>query len=71
MREIWKLGLAGLFASQMVLAHAAVSGMKFISTPGDYIGGGTTQTYKAPSATVTASGSTAPTAKLAADDSAA
>jgi hypothetical protein len=31
--------------------------MKFVSSPGDYIGGGTTQTYKAPTATFTTTGS--------------
>lgn len=55
---IWaRIGVALVVAIQAAAAQAATTGLKFISTPGDYIGGGSTQTYKAPGATVTVSGS--------------
>jgi hypothetical protein len=57
MRNACKWGLALLVAGQTLVAHAG-TGMKFISTPGDYIGQGTTQTYSAPAATITSSGAT-------------
>lgn len=43
---------------QAALAVAAVTGMKYISTPGDYIGGGRTATFLPPAATFTVTGTT-------------
>lgn len=56
MNHVLRLGLASLLVLQGAAAQA-VTGMKFISSPGDYIGGGTTQTYRAPSASVSGSSS--------------
>lgn len=55
MSRVMKWAFALLLAVQ-ASAALAVTGMKFISTAGDYIGGGTTQTYLPPRATITASG---------------
>ena len=53
----YKSALALLIAFHASLGVAASTGMKFISTAGDYIGGGTTQTYLPPEASITATGS--------------
>jgi hypothetical protein len=50
----WKFVVAALLAGH-ALAASAVTGMKFISTPGDYIGQGQTQTFKSPGSTITTS----------------
>ncbi len=50
-----KAGLALLLAIQAASA-IAVTGMKYISTAGDYIGQGLTQSYLPPSASITATG---------------
>ncbi len=47
--------IAGLIAQAS--AAFAVTGMKYISTAGDYIGGGISQTFEPPNATITAQGS--------------
>lgn len=47
--------LAALLVLHAAAAHA-VTGMKFVSMPGDYIGGGTTQTYQGPTTSVSANG---------------
>lgn len=54
MSRMMKWACALLFAAQASAAFA-VTGMKYISTPGDYIGQGMTQTFVPPSATITAS----------------
>lgn len=56
MKPIFKLGLALCVAVPAAAADAATTGMKFISSPGDFVGGGTTQTYTTPTATVAAHG---------------
>lgn len=53
----FKAAFALCIAIHASLGMAATTGMKFISTAGDYIGGGTTQTYVPPEASISASGS--------------
>jgi hypothetical protein len=54
MSRVTQWALALLCATQVSAVSAAVTGMKFISTAGDYVGQGTTQTYLPPAATITA-----------------
>lgn len=55
MSRLVKATLACLLAAHAAAAFA-VTGMKYISTPGDYIGGGQTQVFEPPEATITANG---------------
>lgn len=57
MHKLIKAGLACWLAAQAAAAFA-VTGVTYISMPGDYIGGGETKTFEPPAATITADGDT-------------
>lgn len=61
-----KAALAVMLAIQAVAAFA-VTGMKYISTAGDYIGQGITQTYLPPDASISAQGTASSTAVTVTD----
>lgn len=48
-----RLGVATLLVATASIASAATTGLKYVSTSGDYIGQGLTQTYLPPTATIT------------------
>lgn len=55
MHRFIKAALACLLAAQAAAAFA-VTGVTYISTPGDYIGGGETKTFEPPGSTITTDG---------------
>jgi hypothetical protein len=54
MQRAMKIVVSALLTVAASTAMSAVTGMKYISTPGDYIGQGQTKTFTPPTATITA-----------------